>query len=100
MSCVGFSLPVIEVQLAKPRPLGLPHLQDSRYIVAVYLYLSTISWMYDTDVDMGIDSKSTVYDEISLPDANSARSLMIVFAALPVAIIIIGVGVWVKRRNS
>lgn len=41
------------------------HLQDSRYIVAVYLYLSTISWMYDTDVDMGIDSKSTVYDEIS-----------------------------------
>ena len=51
------------------------HLQDSRYIVAVYLYLSTISWMYDTDVDMGIDSKSTVYDEISLPDANSARSL-------------------------
>ena len=76
------------------------HLQDSRYIVAVYLYLSTISWMYDTDVDMGIDSKSTVYDEISLPDANSARSLMIVFAALPVAIIIIGVGVWVKRRNS
>lgn len=76
------------------------HLQDSRYIVAVYLYLSTISWMYDTDVDMGIDSKSTVYDEISLPDANSARSLMIVFAALPIAIIIIGVGVWVKRRNS
>ena len=56
--------------------------------------------MYDTDVDMGIDSKSTVYDEISLPDANSARSLMIIFAALPVAIIIIGVGVWVKRRNS
>jgi len=76
------------------------HLEDSRYLVAVYLYLSSISWMYDTDIDMGIDSKSTVYDEIALTNAGTVSSIMILFAALPIVIIIIGVAVWIKRRNS
>lgn len=76
------------------------HLEDSRYLVAVYLYLSSISWMYDTDIDMGIDSKSTVYDEIALTNANTVSSIMILFAALPIVITITGTAVWIKRRNS
>lgn len=76
------------------------YLQDSRYLVAVYLYLSSVSWMYDTDIDMGIEGKSTVYDEIALTNSSTVSSIMVLFAALPIIIIIIGVGVWVKRRNS
>jgi hypothetical protein len=56
--------------------------------------------MYDTDIDMGIDSKSTVYDEIAITDEGTVSNIMILFAALPIAIIIIGTVVWIKRRNS
>lgn len=76
------------------------HVEDSRYLVSVYLYLSSVSWMYDTDIDMGIDSKSTVYDEIAITDEGTVSNIMILFAALPIAIIIIGTVVWIKRRNS
>lgn len=69
-------------------------------IVPVYLYLSTISWMYDTDVDMGIGSKTTSYDYITIGSEGNAKFIMTLFVILPVAILIIGIGIWMKRRNS
>lgn len=33
------------------------HLQEDYAIVPVYLYLSTITWMYNSDVNMGIPAR-------------------------------------------
>ena len=76
------------------------HVSDDTVIVPVYLFLSTISWMYDSDIDMEISTKSTTNDYISLQDAGFAKGLMVVLTVIPVAIMAAGIGIWIKRRNS
>ncbi len=69
-------------------------------IIPVYLMLSTISWMYDSDMDMGIDAKSSSYDYIALQNESFATTLIVVLTIIPIVILVIGVAIWVKRRNS
>ena len=76
------------------------HVSDDTVIVPVYLFLSTISWMYDSDINMDIATKSTTNDYISLQDSGFAQRLMVVLTVVPIAIMAVGVGVWIKRRNS
>lgn len=76
------------------------HVSSETVIIPVYLFLSTVSWMYDSDVDMQISAKSTSMDYISLQEESFAKSMMIVFAIIPIAIMVVGVAIWVKRRNS
>ena len=76
------------------------HVSDDTVIVPVYLFLSTISWMYDSDIDTEISTKSTTNDNTSLQDAGFAKGLMVVLTVIPVAIMAAGIGIWIKRRNS
>ena len=77
------------------------HVSDDTVIVPVYLFLSTISWMYDSDIDMEISTKSTTNDYISLQELRfGAKGLMVVLTVIPVAIMAAGIGIWIKRRNS
>jgi uncharacterized membrane-anchored protein YhcB (DUF1043 family) len=76
------------------------HVTSETVIVPVYLYLSTISWMYDSDIDMEISSKSTTVDYIDLQSDTFAEGLMAVYTIVPLVIMGIGIGVWIKRRNS
>lgn len=76
------------------------HLTSETVIVPVYLYLSTISWMYDSDVDMEIEAKTTDSDYIDLGTESFATKLIVVFTILPIAIMVLGIGIWIKRRNS
>ncbi len=76
------------------------HVQDETVIVPVYLFLSVISWMYNSDIDMQIADKTDSSDYISLQDAGFAQTLMVVLTIIPVVIMVAGVAVWVKRRNS
>ena len=76
------------------------HVSDDTVIVPVYLFLSTISWMYDSDINMDIATKSTTNDYISLQDSGFAQRLMVVLTVVPIAIMAVGVGGWIKRRNS
>ncbi len=76
------------------------HVSSDTVIIPVYLFLSAISWMYGSDLDMGIASKSTSNDYIALQDATFAQSLMVVYTIIPIAIMAVGIGIWVKRRNS
>ena len=76
------------------------HVSDDTVIIPVYLFLSTISWMYNSDLDMEIANKSTSNDYIALQDASFAQSLIVIYTVIPVAIMAIGVAIWVKRRNS
>ncbi len=70
------------------------------FISPMYLYISTISWMYNSDVDMNIDNKSKTYDELPINSDDSAKAYMIVFLALPVLVAIGGVVVWLRRKDA
>ena len=75
------------------------HIQDVSYLSSYYVYLSTITWMANQNLDMGIGEKSAATDYLSLTE-NTAYMLIFFFIALPVVILIVGVGIWLKRRHS
>ncbi|MGN0592428.1 MAG: Gldg family protein [Ruminococcus sp.] len=75
------------------------HIEDVSYMSSYYVYLSTITWMANQNLDMGIGDKSAATDYLSLTE-DTAYMLIFVFLALPVVILIIGVGIWLKRRHS
>lgn len=70
------------------------------YINPLYLFLSTVSWMYSSDVDMGIESKADANDKMHFENEASAKSYMALFMAVPVVVAVVGLGVWVKRRKA
>lgn len=70
------------------------------FIIPLYVMLSTVSWMYDSDIDMEIEETSTVYDYIDLQSDAFATGLIVVLAVIPIAIMTVGVVIWVTRRNS
>lgn len=76
------------------------NLQSDYYIVPVYLFLSTITWMYNSDVDMKIADREKTYDYMEFDDRSAANRTLYIFIAMPILIAAIGVGVWVRRKNS
>ena len=76
------------------------HVTSETVIIPVYLLLSTISWMYDSDLDMQIPTKTATTDYISLQTESFARSLIVVLTIIPVIIMVVGIVIWIKRRNS
>lgn len=72
------------------------------YDVSGTQFLTIISntWLRDIDVDMGIGNKSNAYDTMEFADAEDAKRVMTYTTALPVAIIIFGIIVWLKRRHA
>ncbi len=75
------------------------HIQDVSYLSSYYVYLSTVTWMANQNLDMGIGDKSAATDYLSLTE-DTAYMLIFFFIALPVVIMIIGLGIWMKRRHS
>ncbi|MBQ8688509.1 MAG: GldG family protein [Ruminococcus sp.] len=75
------------------------NIADVSYLSSYYVYLSSITWMANQNLDMGIGEKSAATDYLSLTE-DSAYMLVFFFIALPVVIMIVGVGIWLKRRHS
>jgi hypothetical protein len=76
------------------------HLKEDYSIVPVYLYLSTITWMYNSDVDMGIPAREKTYDYMELKSEEDTKSVLIVISCAPIVVAAAGILIWVKRRNS
>lgn len=75
------------------------HISDVSYLSSYYVYLATVTWMADQNLDMGIGAKSAATDYLSVTK-DTAQMLVFVFIALPVVIMIIGVAIWLRRRHS
>ncbi len=75
------------------------HIEDISYMPVYYTYLATVTWMANQNLDMGIEDKSASMDYMSLTE-DSAMMLVFFFIALPIVIMCIGVGIWLKRRHS
>lgn len=65
-----------------------------------YLTIFSNTWLYDTDIEMGIGNKSDSYDTMHFADAPEAESVLRIFTIVPVVIALIGVAVWLKRRYA
>ncbi len=77
-------------------------LQDDYSLIPVHLMLSTITWMYDSDLDldMGIADKAKDYDYMKLNSETAATGTVVLFLVVPFIVALIGLGVWLKRRYS
>ena len=65
-----------------------------------FLTIISITWLRDIDINMGIGNKSNAYDTMEFADAEDAKRVMTYTTVLPIAIIIFGIIVWLKRRHA
>ncbi len=70
------------------------------YLVPLYLYLGTTSWMYDSFVDAGIPNRDKTFDYMTLNSEAEANRVQIIFGVAPALVALAGVGIWLRRRNS
>lgn len=70
------------------------------FIVPLQLVLSTITWMYDSDVDMNIANKSRTYDSLDVNSSKEASGLIALFIGFPAVVALIGVVIWLRRKDA
>ena len=70
------------------------------FINPLLLFQTSVTWMYNSDVDMNIANKERTYDTLSIKSSGEASTLMAVFVAFPVLIAVAGVLIWLRRRNG
>lgn len=73
---------------------------NAYFIMPLNLFLSTITWMYNSDVDMNIASKERTFDSLNINSSAEASTLIAVFVGYPVLIAAAGVFVWLRRKNA
>ncbi len=76
------------------------HLEEGLTIVPLNLYLSTISWMSDSNIDMNIPSREKTYDYMTLESKDDTNIIIGIIVAAPIVVALAGVLIWLKRRNS
>lgn len=67
---------------------------------STYLALFSTTWLYDTDIQMGIGNKLNSYDEMSFKDASEASGALAVIIIVPLLVAAAGVIVWLIRRHA
>ena len=60
----------------------------------------TNTWLYDSDIEMGIGNKLNAYDTMTFRDAGHAKSVIAIIIIIPVFVAVLGLGVWLKRRHA
>ncbi|MBR1823680.1 MAG: Gldg family protein [Ruminococcus sp.] len=60
----------------------------------------TNTWLYDSDVSMGIGNKLDAYDSMTFEDASHAKTVLASLIIIPIALALFGTIVWLKRRHS
>ena len=70
------------------------------FINPLQLFLTSITWMYNSDVDMNIANKSRTFDSLNVTSSSEASALMGVFIGFPILIVVIGVAVWLRRKDG
>lgn len=79
-------------------------IDDSRITVATYgtrmLTLFSNTWLYNSDIDMGIGAKANAYDALIFEDENDASLTIKLFFIVPALFALAGLAVWLKRRYA
>ena len=64
------------------------------------LTLFANTWLYNSDIDMGIGAKSNSYDRLEFEDADDASKTIRLFFIIPAVFAVAGLAVWLKRRYA
>ncbi len=64
------------------------------------LALFSNTWLFDGDIQFGVGNKLNSYDYMIFKDASEATSVMVVVYVIPALLAVVGIAVWIKRRNS
>ncbi|WP_297959294.1 Gldg family protein [uncultured Ruminococcus sp.] len=64
------------------------------------LTLFSNTWLYDADIQFGVENKFNSYDSMTFKDAKEAKTTMFLCFVPPFVIVLIGFIVWLKRRHS
>lgn len=70
------------------------------YINPLNLFLSSITWMYDSDIDMNIQNKEKTYDSLNVNSSEEASGMIALYVALPLLVAAAGVVVWLRRKDA
>lgn len=73
---------------------------NAYFINPLQLFLTTITWMYDSDVDMNIAHKERTYDSLDVNSSAQASGLIALFVGFPAAVALAGVIVWLRRKDA
>lgn len=69
-------------------------------VTAVSTLLSGLAWMYDSSVDMGIAERSYQYDYMVIDSQSKGYGVLAIMLSIPVIIIVVGVVIWIRRKNA
>lgn len=64
------------------------------------LALFSNTWLHDSDIEMGIGNKISHYDSMTFKTKAQAEKTLALIVIVPVAVAVIGVIVWLKRRHA
>lgn len=76
------------------------NLAEATTIVPLNLYLTTITWMADSNIDMDIPVKEKSFDYMTLETESDTTVVLTIIVAVPIIIALSGVIIWLKRRHS
>lgn len=73
---------------------------NAYFINPLQLFLTSITWMYDSDVDMNIADKARTYDSLDVNSASEASMLIAIFVAFPILVAASGLIIWLRRKDT
>lgn len=73
---------------------------NAYFINPLQLFLSTITWMYNSDVDMDISNKARSFDSLNINSSAEATGMLVLFVGFPVLIAMAGVIIWLRRKDG
>jgi|GEM_PF-5365401 len=65
-----------------------------------FLVFTTITWMYNSDINVNIADKARAYDYMRFTSSKDANQAMVILYAAPCAVALIGALIWWRRRGS
>lgn len=73
---------------------------NAYFINPLQLFLTSITWMYDSDVDMNIADKARTFDSLDVNSASEASALIAIFVGFPVLVAAAGLIIWLRRKDA
>lgn len=97
---IGTTAP-IDSQICTPTvALSADQMEASSTSGTRTLTVFTNTWLYDSEIQFGVGNKINSYDSMVFKDSKDATSVIALLYIVPAVLAVIGIAVWLKRRNS
>lgn len=73
---------------------------NAYFINPLQLFLTSVTWMYNSDLDMNILDKERSFDSLNVSSSAEASGLIALFVGFPILIAAVGVVIWLRRKNA